>query len=52
MANEARTALEEDFRHLVQENDFLWQERAKMATIHHRRSENRWKMLTNIFTYM
>ena len=52
MAVEVRTALEEDFRHLVQETQFLWQERDKMAAVRQRRSENRWTLLTNTFTYV
>lgn len=52
LAVEVRAALEEDFRHLVQDTDYLWQERRKLAEVQKRQSENRWNLLTNVFTYV
>lgn len=49
---ETRQALEEDFKHLVQETDFLWESRDKMASIRQRKAETRWTTLTNTFTYV
>jgi hypothetical protein len=52
VGKETREALEEDFQHLVEQNDILWQNRGKMAAIRTRRSESRWSSLTNAFTYL
>lgn len=52
VTKEQRTALEEDFVHLVQQTDLLWQTRDKMATVRERNSEGRWTALTNAFTYL
>lgn len=52
LAVEVRTALAEDFQHLVHETVLLWQERDKTTAVRQRRSENRWTLLTNTFTYV
>ena len=52
LASETREALEEDFRHLVDQSQLLWDTRDKMASIRARRSESRWSSLTNAFTYL
>ena len=52
MARESQAALEEDFKHLVDQTDLLWQTRDKMAAIRRRNSDLRWTSLTNVFTYM
>ncbi|KAH0538975.1 hypothetical protein FGG08_004490 [Glutinoglossum americanum] len=51
-ARESREALEEDFQHLVEQTDLLWQTRDKMASITIRKSEARRTALVNSFTYM
>ena len=51
LTRETKEALEEDFKHLVNETDLLWQIRDKLATIQKGRSEAKWKTLTNVFTY-
>jgi hypothetical protein len=45
-------ALEEDFKHLVEQTEFLWQTRGQMASMQNKRAETRWTTLTNAFTYM
>lgn len=52
VARETKEVLEEDFRHLVEQNDLLWQTRDKTAAIRASRSESRWSSLTNAFTYL
>ena len=47
-----REALEEDFQHLVDQTDLLWQTRDKLAAIRQTNSETRWNTLTNAFTYL
>jgi hypothetical protein len=49
---ESQEALKEDFEHLVQQTDLLWQNREKMEAIRQHNSETRWNSLTNAFTYM
>ena len=51
-SNETRLALEEDFKHLVQETDLMWQSRSKMASIKQHQSETRYTTLINTFTYL
>ena len=51
-SKEVQEALEEDFKHLVDQTDLLWKTREKMATIRQKSSETRWNTLTNAFTYM
>ncbi|MCJ1357828.1 MAG: hypothetical protein MMC33_007824 [Icmadophila ericetorum] len=51
-ATEVKTALEEDFKHLIEQTQLLWETRDKMAAIRQRRSEARWTTLTNTFTYV
>lgn len=52
VARETQEALEEDFRHLVDQSQLLWDTRDKMASIRARASESRWSSLTNAFTYL
>ncbi|KAF4630435.1 hypothetical protein G7Y89_g7706 [Cudoniella acicularis] len=52
VTQESCAALEEDFKHLVEQTDLLWQNREKMAAIRQRKSETRWNSLTNAFTYI
>ncbi|TVY86875.1 hypothetical protein LAWI1_G008050 [Lachnellula willkommii] len=49
---ESKEALQEDFQHLVEETDLLWQTRSKLAAMRQSRSEARWNALTNAFTYL
>ncbi|KAG0651645.1 hypothetical protein D0Z07_2142 [Hyphodiscus hymeniophilus] len=42
----------EDFSHLVDQTELLWQTRDKMASIRATKSEARWNSLTNAFTYL
>jgi hypothetical protein len=49
---ETRESLVEDFKHLVEQTELLWQTRDKMAAIRQRNSETRWSALTNAFTYL
>jgi hypothetical protein len=44
--------LDEDFRHLVDQTELLWQTRDRMASIRTMKSETRWNSLTNAFTYL
>lgn len=52
MTKETREGLEEDFKHLVDQTDLLWQTRDKIAAIRQTKSETRWNSLTNAFTYL
>ena len=52
LSTETRLALEEDFKHLIQETDLMWQARAKMQAIKQHQSETKWTTLTNAFTYL
>ncbi len=47
-----KTALEEDFQHLVEQTNLLWETREKMAAIRQKDREARWNSLTNAFTYL
>ena len=49
---ETRQRLEEDFKHLVDQTDLLWQTREKMAATRRQKAETRWSALTNTFTYV
>jgi hypothetical protein len=49
---DSQTALQEDFQHLVEQTDLLWQTRSKIAAMRQSRSEARWNALTNAFTYL
>ena len=49
---ETKNALEEDFKHLVQETELLWETREKMASNRRQKAERRWSALTNTFTYV
>ena len=49
---ETRKRLEEDFKHLVDQTDLLWQTREKMAATRRQKAETRWSALTNTFTYL
>ena len=52
LTEETRKALEEDFKHLVEQTDLLWVTRDKMAATRRQKSETRWTTLTNTFTYV
>ncbi|KAH9208185.1 hypothetical protein DL95DRAFT_345754 [Leptodontidium sp. 2 PMI_412] len=52
ISKQSQTALEEDFKHLVNQTDLLWQIREKMAAIQRRNADTRWTSLTNAFTYI
>ncbi len=49
---ETKTALEEDFQHLMRETELLWETRDKMASNRRQKAERRWSALTNTFTYV
>lgn len=49
---EVQAALEEDFKHLVDQTDLMWKTRDRMASIKQKNSEARWTTLTNVFTYV
>jgi hypothetical protein len=44
--------LEEDFQHLLDQADLLWESRAKRASIRQQEARAREKALTNSFTYL
>jgi Mg2+ and Co2+ transporter CorA len=48
---EAREKLEEDFRHLKDQAELLWETREKMNSIRSKKAEARWNALTNAFTF-
>jgi hypothetical protein len=52
MTKQSKTALEEDFQHLVEQTNLLWETREKMEAIRQRNSDARWNSLTNAFTYL
>ena len=52
LAVQTQQALEEDFKHLVDQTALLWQTRAKMKEVRQHKSEVRWTTLTNTFTYV
>ena len=52
LTKQTREGLEEDFKHLVDQTDLLWQTRDKIAAIRQTKSEARWNTLTNAFTYL
>lgn len=52
LAKETKDTLEEDFKHLVQETELLWETRGKMASNRRQKAERRWTALTNTFTYV
>jgi len=52
ITKQTQADLEEDFKHLVEQTDLLWQIRKKMAAIQTRNSETRWNSLTNAITYI
>ena len=49
---EIQQTLNEDFKHLVDQTELLWETRDKMASIRATKSEARWNSLTNAFTYL
>ena len=49
---EVQEALEEDFKHLVDQTDMMWKTRERMAAVQQKSSEARWTTLTNAFTYV
>jgi hypothetical protein len=52
ITKETQLYLDEDFTHLVAQNELLWENRGKMASIHATKSAARWNSLTNAFTYL
>ena len=52
VTKQCKVDLEEDFQHLVEQTDLLWDNRDKMAAIRQKNSEARWNSLTNAFTYL
>ncbi|KAF3163421.1 hypothetical protein EYR41_008814 [Orbilia oligospora] len=42
----------EDFKHLLNQTDLLWEERRNMASIRDRQRQSRWSTLTNSFTFI
>ncbi|KAK6532624.1 hypothetical protein TWF281_006805 [Arthrobotrys megalospora] len=42
----------EDFKHLLNQTDLLWEERRNMASIRDRQRQSRWSALTNSFTFI
>lgn len=49
---QSQSDLVEDFQHLVEQTNLLWETRDKMAAIRQRNSDARWNSLTNAFTYL
>ncbi|KAK6505860.1 hypothetical protein TWF481_007750 [Arthrobotrys musiformis] len=47
-----QTELIEDFKHLLNQTDLLWEERRNMASIRDRQRQARWSTLTNSFTFI
>jgi len=52
VTKQCKVDLEEDFQHLVEQTDLLWDNRDKMAAVRQKNSEARWTSLTNAFTYL
>jgi hypothetical protein len=52
VAAETKTHLEEDFKHLIDQANLLWETRHKRAAIHQQEARAREKALTNSFTYL
>jgi hypothetical protein len=52
ITRQCKAALEEDFQHLVEQTNLLWETREKMSAIQQRNREARWNSLTNAFTYL
>ncbi|KAH8748794.1 hypothetical protein BGZ57DRAFT_144085 [Hyaloscypha finlandica] len=52
ITRECKAALEEDFQHLVEQTNLLWETREKMSAVRQRDREARWNSLTNAFTYL
>ncbi|KAK6343150.1 hypothetical protein TWF718_008523 [Orbilia javanica] len=48
----ARAELMEDFKHLLNQTDLLWEERRNMASVRDRQRQARWSALTNSFTFI
>ena len=51
-ARQAKEALEEDIQHVMDQAEYLWESRRKMAAVHQRAVDSRIKALTNAFTYV
>ncbi|KAI9731942.1 MAG: hypothetical protein M1834_004393 [Cirrosporium novae-zelandiae] len=51
LETERKADLEEDFQHLVNQADLVWEARQKMAELRNRRSDARISTLTNAFTF-
>jgi len=52
VATQIKTHLEEDFTHLMDQADLLWETRNKRAAIRQQEARAREKALTNSFTYL
>jgi hypothetical protein len=52
ITKDTKEALEEDFTHLVNQTQLLWDTRDQMTSIREHKSEARWNSLTNAFTYL
>ncbi|EPS38611.1 hypothetical protein H072_7606 [Dactylellina haptotyla CBS 200.50] len=42
----------EDFKHLLNQTDLLWEERRNMSSVRDRQRQARWSTLTNTFTFI
>jgi hypothetical protein len=52
VTKQSQSELEEDFQHLVEQTNILWENRDKMAAMRQRNADARWNSLTNAFTYL
>lgn len=52
LTEDTQARLEEDFKHLLDQSDSLWEQRKKMAAVRQRQADARSNALTNSFTYL
>ena len=52
IAAKTKTYLEEDFKHLIDQSNLIWETRHKRASIRQQETRAREKALTNSFTYL
>lgn len=52
LTGETQARLEEDFKHLLDQSDSLWEQRKKMTAVRQRQADARSTALTNSFTYL
>lgn len=52
LTEDTQARLEEDFKHLLDQSDSLWEQRKKMAAVRQRQADARSTALTNSFTYL